>query len=769
MALVLLALYAALPALSGLPALRGWIAKRVEAATASEIRFDSLRINYDFSVTLSAISVADPGRAPFLTADRLHVSVRPLGLFSGQALRVRVEGPHLHMAELPAGAAQSGGAPPLSLEHAEVVDLFVHPLAGEGAAAIGPLSLSLDAARGAPGQLSLSGRGPLPGDAGTVSWSAEIGATLETSYGSLTVDATAPLDAMRPWVALELPPAVSPTAASLQIAWRGTAEGRVAVELETGVQLPIAADPVRLTGSGEVDPAAGSAQLKLSGAPLALRSDDATRVANGIETRLELTARRGDAGSRLDFRLDVPRGEVLWDRFYVDLRRHPLVLRGQLDAAPVELTLTHGGVSVGGIGTIAVSGSYDMTHQRERWRAEFKLPGLAAAYDVAIREPLQAEFPLLGRVELSGTASGVIEQDRLASGERHVGGVIDLANVGVKTSDPSIVVAALDAHLPFDLSQAASGSSAVQSGQLRVRGLRVADVDVGDVALPLRVERNQFAISEPVRIPLLGGGLEVAHLRAVNLTTEPQASLGVAVHDVDLAETARALHWPPLSGRAVGEIPNLTIDRRAVLSEGEIRLDVFGGSARMRNLRVEEPFSTVPTLRLDLDFADILLAEVTRTFEVGRISGVIAGGVRDLEIANGQAARFDAWMETVERPGVPQRISVTAIRQLSILGGSGGDPISFGVLSFFDEYRYAKMGFRCRLENDRFTVEGVEERDGAQYLVVGTTLPPRVNVISHTRVISFSELVQRLSRVLALTETGADKPDATEAPAPPPE
>ena len=62
------------------------------------------------------------------------------------------------------------------------------------------------------------------------------------------------------------------------------------------------------------------------------------------------------------------------------------------------------------------------------------------------------------------------------------------------------------------------------------------------------------------------------------------------------------------------------------------------------------------------------------------------------------------------------------------------------------------MGFRCHLENDQFTLDGVEKHDGAEYLVVGTTLPPRVNVVSHTRVISFSELVQRLSRVLALEE-----------------
>jgi hypothetical protein len=110
--------------------------------------------------------------------------------------------------------------------------------------------------------------------------------------------------------------------------------------------------------------------------------------------------------------------------------------------------------------------------------------------------------------------------------------------------------------------------------------------------------------------------------------------------------------------------------------------------------------------------------------------------------------RFTAWLESITRSGVPQRISVDAIRKLSILGGSGGDPFSQGVLSLFDEYRYAKIGFRCALDGDRLTVEGIEQRDGKDYLVIGSVLPPRVDVVSHTRTVAFSEMVSRLGRAI---------------------
>jgi hypothetical protein len=51
------------------------------------------------------------------------------------------------------------------------------------------------------------------------------------------------------------------------------------------------------------------------------------------------------------------------------------------------------------------------------------------------------------------------------------------------------------------------------------------------------------------------------------------------------------------------------------------------------------------------------------------------------------------------------------------------------------------------LKNDKLTLRGVESREGQEYLVVGTFIPPSVNVISHTQEIAFSELLSRLERI----------------------
>jgi hypothetical protein len=280
--------------------------------------------------------------------------------------------------------------------------------------------------------------------------------------------------------------------------------------------------------------------------------------------------------------------------------------------------------------------------------------------------------------------------------------------------------------------------------------MQVGAVKVSDVAIPLTVGANRIAIASAVRVPLLGGAVFLPDFDADRLA-DPEARARFSLHlqEIDLGELSLALGGPSLSGSVTGAIPNVTVESNEIRSDGEIRASLFDGEARVRNLRVSQILSTVPALELDLEFNDISLGQMTDTFEIGHVSGIVRGRVDNLEIVQRQPVRFEAWMETVARPGVPQRVSVTAIRQLSILGGSGGDPLSHRLLSFFDEYRYAKMGFRCSLRNDRFTLHGIEELDGKDYLVVGSVMPPRVNVISHNQTISFSQMIRRLERALA--------------------
>ncbi|TMA06714.1 MAG: hypothetical protein E6J89_17535 [Deltaproteobacteria bacterium] len=124
-------------------------------------------------------------------------------------------------------------------------------------------------------------------------------------------------------------------------------------------------------------------------------------------------------------------------------------------------------------------------------------------------------------------------------------------------------------------------------------------------------------------------------------------------------------------------------------------------------------------------------------------------------MTQGQPAEFRADIRSVDKPGVSQWISVEALNKITVL--SSGNEAGFiygGIAEFFDFFRYSKLGFKASLKNDKLILRGIESRNEQEYLVVGTLLPPTVNIVSYTQEIDFSELLRRLERV---QKTGSSK------------
>jgi hypothetical protein len=141
---------------------------------------------------------------------------------------------------------------------------------------------------------------------------------------------------------------------------------------------------------------------------------------------------------------------------------------------------------------------------------------------------------------------------------------------------------------------------------------------------------------------------------------------------------------------------------------------------------------------------------MTQDTSFGKIEGVLMGEIKGLQVAYGQPQRFELFLETVRKKGVPQRISLRAVENISRLGG-GGSPFMgmAGVFaSLFKEFPYQKMGVRARLENDVFRINGTIQENGQEYLVKRGTLSG-VNVINQNpdNRISFKDMLKRLQRI----------------------
>ena len=74
--------------------------------------------------------------------------------------------------------------------------------------------------------------------------------------------------------------------------------------------------------------------------------------------------------------------------------------------------------------------------------------------------------------------------------------------------------------------------------------------------------------------------------------------------------------------------------------------------------------------------------------------------------------------------------------------------LSRGFMRFFEDFGYQRLGIRCRLENDVCHMDGVEPApDGGYYLVKGSLLPPRLDVIGFNREVDWPSLLNRLVNI----------------------
>jgi hypothetical protein len=287
------------------------------------------------------------------------------------------------------------------------------------------------------------------------------------------------------------------------------------------------------------------------------------------------------------------------------------------------------------------------------------------------------------------------------------------------------------------------------AGILSIRGGHFGSRSLEPITSALSLSNNRLILHQPVHLAIFGGSVEIANLTWPDVVNNPKAmSFALDIKLLQLQELTDALGWPRFSGTLSGAIPQVRSMTDILRSEGQVHADLFGGQLQIDQMEIDNLFSAIPSLKLAARFQNIRLEQVSDTFAFGKISGILEGAVNDLVITQGQPASFQAQAETVDRPESNQWISVEALNKITILSSGQDSNVLYGGLAgLFDNFRYSKMGFKASLRNDKLILRGVESRDGKEFLVVGTLLPPTVNIISHTQEIGFSELLRRLERI----------------------
>ncbi len=458
------------------------------------------------------------------------------------------------------------------------------------------------------------------------------------------------------------------------------------------------------------------------------------------------------------FRADA--GELLWGKFFADLKLQQPVIELQADYFRDldRLDCRRCNFNLMKIGSVDINGSVERLSQSPELRLQARsanfLPG--GFYEFVLRQSFHREYPLLDKLTLGGELAFQCQiHGNLPTLTTE--GDLSLKAGELRAQSDSWQIGPITLNLPFQIFWSESPKAASikpRIGVLAIEQARFSGQSVGRITAAISLSNNALIFPQPIHAEIFSGAVEISALRWPDIINDPkQLSFSAEMKRLRLDDLTQALDWPPFSGSLTGSIPQVQSVGNTLQTNGEIQAELFGGQVRLGKLEIENPFSSLAAVRLDARLSSIDLDQVTKTFSFGRISGILEGSIDDLVITDGQPSQFRADLHSVDR-GTEQRISVEALNKITVLSsGASAGALYSGLAGFFDSFRYSKLGFKASLKNDRLTLRGVESQDDQEFLVVGSFLPPRVNIVSHTQTIAFSELLHRLQQIKS------DKPE----------
>ena len=527
--------------------------------------------------------------------------------------------------------------------------------------------------------------------------------------------------------------------------WQGTAE-RVQVNASTDLT---AAESVKISGT-----------LETAGGKFS--SPDNSKIGENLSIRgpFEASWVRAKTLSTIKGQFSAENGEILWGTFFSELKTPRPVLEIDADYLGAEdrLDCRRCLVKLLKVGDVEITGTIDHVAQSPELQLQARsanfLPG--GLFETFLRENLKRQYPILNDLFFGGE---LVFQAQLGGSPNNlsISGNISFKAGEVRSRSNDWQIGPIALNLPFLINWTDAQNTAseqARAGTFTIERMRFGQANVGRVSATVSLFDNVLRFRQPLRGEVFGGEIIIGNLLWPNVIKNPkQLSFSLDAKSLQLQALTRAFGWPSFNGTLTGSIPELQSTDSTLKTEGEIQAELFGGRLSVNKLEIENPFSSLAAIRLDANLTNIELEQLSKTFAFGRISGILEGTIGDLIIIDGQPAQFGADLHSVDR-GLEQRISVEALDKITVLSSGQSAGGLYGSLAgFFDSFRYSKLGVKAILRNDRLTLRGVETRGNEEYLVVGSFIPPTVNIVSHTQTIAFSELLRRLERIRS------DKPE----------
>ena len=495
-------------------------------------------------------------------------------------------------------------------------------------------------------------------------------------------------------------------------------------------------------------------------------SEDGSKAGQGIEgsvtVRFSVPPDQQKAGATVSSQLSS--GEYLWGGYYLNAGKQPSDLSAQ---AEISFSRTGEKRASGTIGLFD-TGSYLYEIHTEVQGLHVSLDARKVSLNkfvsIFLNDYISGLDPSY-KMGVDGTLDAFLESV-VSQDDFSLKGTANLNHVNIEIPGKSFKLKELNVDLPVELTgrDSDAGMNARNGHTRRIGSIRFDTLEsplftTSGMTIPIHTSENSIEFPDTISVPLYGGHMNITNVLIRNILSESRdISLSAHFARVDFEQMLNKILDINFPGGMEVSVPSIRLKDNTLETEGQTSVKIFGGQIDASRIFVENPFSPARKIGGDIRFDNIDLGKITDTIKVGKITGLVQGEIQDLVLEYGQPSQFLFEVKTVEDSSVTQKVSVDAIENISILGtGSGGIGaiLNSGINRFFKEYPYSRIGIRCRLENDLFSIRGTIHENGNEYLIRKGFLRG-IDVINKDpeNVVSFKDMQERISRVFEERKDG---------------
>ena len=523
-------------------------------------------------------------------------------------------------------------------------------------------------------------------------------------------------------------------------------------------------DAIRIKVAG---PVAGPWQVRadVSLTDLTFQNRNGSLMGEKISLSTEIQGVVDAKDSILTFAADsaAGAGEALYDRYYVNLKENPVVssCKGAYKFKQKLLEISSLTFNLTDILPLEIQGFLKQSPSTRKagHEADFTVTipqvPVKPIFHHLLQEPYKALKPFLATLETEGTVSAEFTINQ-SENVWQVKGRFGWREGSLVSKDKGISLAGIHLDLPvwYRTGLAEIPAESIK-GKIAVRSVTLPPLPEQPLSLVLDAGPNRISFDSPTMIQVPGGEIRLGAVQARNIYG-PDMSVHtcLAIDGINLQTLLSGIGaLPPegkLAGTLTGILDPIRYEKYAVTSQGTMVARVFGGKVLLSDLGASGILTSAPVFKLNAGWDDLLLAEMTTDTAFGKIEGVLKGHLRDVEIAYGQPQKLDLLLESVEKKGIPQTISIAAVDNIAQIGG-GQSPfmgLAGAFASVFEKFPYEKIGIQAVLLNDMLTINGTIREGGEEYIVKSQGFSG-VNIINQNpdNRIHFKDMVKRIERI----------------------